>query len=864
MCVSARATTITVSSQTVPGWQYGTPATMRVYVNSTFTDTDGVTHLAQATGGPNFFVAVTCTASGTTLTIPSFTIASTADSPDNPSATYTFIFYDKNGVRRDTWAAAYQIPIILGTTVTWARLRTFMAGHPAPPRPGFPDTQQVQALINAVLPAPKSSDVINGILEISVPPVDSVNPKAIGLNDPRVGRLFNVTGYPYNAVCDGTTADTTAIAAANTAALLLGGAVYIPPSTSGCKIGTATISAQVISDGGSLVLTTGQTTTLTQPPILSNSIFFRNALAGQGTVALTLGPVRPDWWATNTTPGTTGMTAAIVAADAVLSARGSGTMKLQAATYLVTSWTPVTAGIVVEGEGQNATIIRGSGAGAYTVRFNGLSKSHWSNLTIDGGEVKTAAMTMVGATPTSSNVFESVRWKGGTTYSLVLGTAAAADDVSDNTWIGCTVQSDNCSTAQLQLQGTNTSANVYVGGRISTGGSAGGVAVNFLGSSLDGPNMRFVGVNFLGVTYSIIKGSGTINVFGAHVESGGFIHTLSTDPRDDTSTPPDTIEGLSLATSGTDSIYHEAPRTMVVTGTRGGGNIRIGTAARLQGKANGFASGGSYVIEGDGELISNDAAKGSDVLAENNKLAEAFLYSIASAPSKISAFWLFDEDGSATTVTDRGTLSHNLTLSSAANLLTPRNRGLAPSLLFSNSPSNYFSTPDHNDFSFGDGATDTPFTFLVQARPTSLASNVFFGKYNAATGSGEYLFWIDGNSKLALMLSDQSASASIGRIYNTALTDTGTIHVYAATYSGSGSASGIKLYRDGVRVDDTNNNSGVYVAMENTTDVPGNYTFAPGRLVGNARMFTVPIIKEEWTAAQILRATKMLQAHAAK
>jgi hypothetical protein len=38
----------------------------------------------------------------------------------------------------------------------------------------------------------------------------------------------------------------------------------------------------------------------------------------------------------------------------------------------------------------------------------------------------------------------------------------------------------------------------------------------------------------------------------------------------------------------------------------------------------------------------------------------------------------------------------------------------------------------------------------------------------------------------------------------------------AFTYSGNGSASGIKLYLDGSQVDDADFNSGTYTAMENT------------------------------------------------
>jgi hypothetical protein len=266
-------------------------------------------------------------------------------------------------------------------------------------------------------------------------------------------------------------------------------------------------------------------------------------------------------------------------------------------------------------------------------------------------------------------------------------------------------------------------------------------------------------------------------------------------------------------------------------------------------------------MEGNAELVANDAAKGSQVLAENSRLADTFLSSIASDPGKVLGLWLFDEDSSTATVTDRGPYSHGISLSHSANLLSPKNRGLAPSLLFSNSPAHYWSIRDSGDFSFASQTTDVAFTFIVMMMPTSLTSNTLFGKYNGAVGSGEYLFAINGG-KLSLILFDQSTGGSMQRSYDTALADRESAHVYGATYDGSRKPAGMKLYRDGVRVDDTNTLTRGYVAMRNTADAAGNFTFAPGRVVGDGRMFACVIVKEEWTAAQVLRATRLLQAHA--
>lgn len=185
MCASARATTITVSSYSVPNWQYGAPASVRIYVNSTFIDSAGILHVAQATGGLNFYQSLTCSVSGTTVTLPSFTIASTTDSPTNPSATYSFILYSGT-IRKDTLAASFKVPIILGTTITFGSLAVYNSTHPNPPGPQYPDIQQVQALISQVLPVADASDVIKGKTKLSVAAAVSTNPIAVGDNDVRV------------------------------------------------------------------------------------------------------------------------------------------------------------------------------------------------------------------------------------------------------------------------------------------------------------------------------------------------------------------------------------------------------------------------------------------------------------------------------------------------------------------------------------------------------------------------------------------------------------------------------------------------------------------------------------------------------
>jgi hypothetical protein len=87
-------------------------------------------------------------------------------------------------VKRDTLYSNYRIPTAFGTAITIAQLITWNTTASQPPRPGFPDTVQVQQLINAAGPVGFASDVIYGKVKLDVAPASSVNPIAIGANSP--------------------------------------------------------------------------------------------------------------------------------------------------------------------------------------------------------------------------------------------------------------------------------------------------------------------------------------------------------------------------------------------------------------------------------------------------------------------------------------------------------------------------------------------------------------------------------------------------------------------------------------------------------------------------------------------------------
>lgn len=256
-----------------------------------------------------------------------------------------------------------------------------------------------------------------------------------------------------------------------------------------------------------------------------------------------------------------------------------------------------------------------------------------------------------------------------------------------------------------------------------------------------------------------------------------------------------------------------------------------------------------------------------DSISNNAKiqLLQEFLAGQYCTASNIKGLWLFDPV-SGTTVYDRSGNSRNFTLSANASTLSPSFAGLCPYLNFSSSA--YFDTPDHDDFSFGDGSTDNTFSIILLINPTSFANNPWlFAKEDSTTGAAkrEWSVFVFSNT-MYVRLYDNSTGGYIGRQYNTSIAgDTGSWHTYICTYSGNSSASGVKIYRDGVQVDNTDYTSGSYTAMENTAANVGNYRiYTDGLLsyIASAKYGAVSVIKEELTATQVNNISDRLLAYA--
>jgi hypothetical protein len=127
-------------------------------------------------------------------------------------------------------------------------------------------------------------------------------------------------------------------------------------------------------------------------------------------------------------------------------------------------------------------------------------------------------------------------------------------------------------------------------------------------------------------------------------------------------------------------------------------------------------------------------------------------------------------------------------------------------------------TPDVDDLSFGDGATDEPFSIIVLVSVDAYggSDSILICKADG-TSAEEWTIHLTGtNGYPRVILNDESENTTIGRLDATAF-GTGTWGLLVATYDGSGAVGGLRIYKNGARVDDTDASGGTYEALENTS-----------------------------------------------
>ena len=140
-----------------------------------------------------------------------------------------------------------------------------------------------------------------------------------------------------------------------------------------------------------------------------------------------------------------------------------------------------------------------------------------------------------------------------------------------------------------------------------------------------------------------------------------------------------------------------------------------------------------------------------------------------------------------------------------------------------NGVSDYVDLGDSDDFSFGDGINDSPFSVSAWIKMEDASQFRIITKFNISSTEQEWQFSFGSDNKLYFSLYSDNGASRLTR--GTSMTFNSLegqwVHV-TATYDGSSSSSGIKIYKteqDGltVRVDASTFNIGSYISMHNTS-----------------------------------------------
>ncbi len=201
-------------------------------------------------------------------------------------------------------------------------------------------------------------------------------------------------------------------------------------------------------------------------------------------------------------------------------------------------------------------------------------------------------------------------------------------------------------------------------------------------------------------------------------------------------------------------------------------------------------------------------------LQSKTQLRDRFVANLLAITGDTRLLWT-PKPTDTTTSTDESLNGRTLTADATmASQLTALGNGYARTF---NGSTNYLTTPDQANLSFGDGTTDSSFSVVALANVTNTAnSRACLTKY---TGTDrEWFFQITAADLLQLGIIDESVPVGANRDSNGAIT-MGSWRLFGATYdvtvgSGATAANGIALYQDGLAIASTATNNGTYVAME--------------------------------------------------
>lgn len=268
--------------------------TIRSYYDQSFLS-EGVSVVGSPVFSDNFYNEFAWVTDGDGNLVAENSAIITTVNSSRPDATITLVVYDANGT---SYPAVYvyngPVPNSLGSTVTLEELQDYVDSlNVTPPTPRNSEwVDVVDSLIQTALGERNYADIATlGLIYTNVTPVPSNHPTAVIEGSRFLPDFFNITAYPYLASTSKTAAqNATAIAAARTAANLVGAAIYVPIGT--FALNSVSITNVIFATGGILSPATGQTLTITGTITADNSQHF----AGLGTISFTGNNVQMDYW----------------------------------------------------------------------------------------------------------------------------------------------------------------------------------------------------------------------------------------------------------------------------------------------------------------------------------------------------------------------------------------------------------------------------------------------------------------------------------------------------------------------------------------------------------------------------------------
>lgn len=228
---------------------------------------------------------------------------------------------------------------------------------------------------------------------------------------------------------------------------------------------------------------------------------------------------------------------------------------------------------------------------------------------------------------------------------------------------------------------------------------------------------------------------------------------------------------------------------------------------------------------------------------------------LSALSGSLVAHWKCDDNAASTAVDCDNDATHDGVASSNTNTITTTDAAGTANEAFDLGGTDHFTVGDHADFSFGDGSSDSPFSFAMWVYSIADGGNqTLASKYGGA--NQEWWFWMDGDEKINFWISDQNVSKTAKIITNDALSD--GWHFIVVTYNGRGGATaadGFKIYVDWVEWETTATNDADYVAMEALgSDVEiGSYT--GGSTEWEGKMDNVAIFNKALTDVEIAALT---------